>query len=199
MAKKDVLNQRTNQFTIVLNDSGWDCFKNADYIVRRIRTCDLLCVIYIACIKHDKDIDEETQHVKTTHYHLVMLIDRTLRLGSMLNLLVDIFKCNANQISIDKCTSLCMQSRYLIHLDELPNEKHHYNEFDVITYDSHNSRKQFCDYLNAIIKISDVNDIIAIIRQFPRLDELIKHIGFDNYKKYRLIILDLKREQFDKY
>ena len=192
MSKKDVLNQRTNQVTIVLNDSGADCFKSSRHIVQQLRCNDLLCILYIACIKHDNDIDEETQHVKTPHYHLIIKLDRSYRLGTMINLICDTFHCNANQVQIDKCTSLCMQSRYLIHLDEI--DKYHYDENDVITFDCHNSRSEFTDYLNRLVKLNDINDIIFLVNQFPRLDILIQKIGLENYKKYRTVIQDLRRE-----
>lgn len=195
MSKKDVLSQRTDKVTIVLNDSGVNCFKSSEHIVKSLRCNELLCILYIACIKHDKDLDEETQQIKTLHYHLIIQFDRMYRLGTIIKLICDTFQgCNPNQVTIDKCTSLCMQSRYLIHLDELPSEKHHYEPSDVVTYDTHNSRDEFNDYLGRVIKINSVNDIIALVQEYPRLDKLISHLGLYNYKKYRVIIQDLRRE-----
>ena len=191
---KEILNQRTDKFTIVLNDSGADVFKNAHNIVRTLRCCEYLCIIFIACIKHDKDIDEETQHVKTPHYHLVVVVDRSYRLGTFLNLICDLFKCNANQVSIDKCTSIEMQTRYLIHLDDF--DKHQYDISEIETNDTDELNR--C--MTFIKKIKSTSDLISIVHQFKSLVKLIEHIGLDNYKKYRLVINDLRREfEYNKY
>lgn len=187
---KNVLNQRSTQFTIVLNDSGANVFKDSSHIVRTLRCADDLCIVYIACIKHDRDLDEETQHVKTVHYHVVVQFDRVYRIGSVINIFVDLFHCNANQVSVDKCTSLVMQTRYLIHLDEAPNEKHHYNACDIIT----NNSDLVSRYLKYIKEIASIDDLITIVYQFPNLCELMSRIGYDNYKKYRIIIQDIRRE-----
>ena len=71
----DKLNQRSDKFTIVLNDNECDLFRNAHNIVNKIITCYDVNVSYVACIMHDKDIDEETNHVKTKHYHVVLELD----------------------------------------------------------------------------------------------------------------------------
>lgn len=188
MAKKDILNQRSDKFTIVLNDSGADLFKNARNIVRKMSCNELLCILFIACIKHDKDYDAEQQQLKTTHYHLVIMFDRAYRLGTILTLLCDTFNCNANQVSIDKCSSMIMQTRYLIHLDDF--DKYQYDKTDIVCNDTDYLNKCF----NYIRKIVDIDDLIVIVRQFPVLTELMSRIGYDNYKKYRLVISDIRRE-----
>ena len=129
---KDKFNSRSDKFCIVLNDSGADVFKSSTNIKTKIMCCDFLSVIYVAVIRHDKDFDEETNHTKTTHYHVVIQLDRIYRVGSMIKLIVEIFKCNENQITIDKCSSIVMQSRYLIHLDDF--DKYQYDLFDVENY-----------------------------------------------------------------
>ena len=190
---KDKLNQRSKQFSLVLNDSGADVFKDSRHIITAIRCCGVLSIHFVACIKHDKDIDEDTQHVKTPHYHLVISLYQTTRIGTMINLLVDIFKCNANQISIEKCTDLIMATRYLIHLDDFEKVKYHAD--DVCT----NDNELLTNYLEHVNTIKDIKDLITIVHQFPNLCDLMVHIGYDNYKKYRLVINDIRREYQAKY
>ena len=184
----DKLNQRSTKFSLVLNDSGAELFKNSRYIVTTIRCCGLLSIHFIACIKHDKDVDEETQHIKTQHYHLVLSLYNSTRLSTLVNLLVDLFHCNANQISIEKCTSLEMATRYLIHLDDF--EKQPYNKEDIVT----NDFVKLKECLEYVDKIKDIKDLITVVKQFPKLTELMVHIGYDNYKKYRLVIQDIRRD-----
>ena len=130
---KDKLNQRSSKFSLVFNDNGADLFKNSRYIVTTIRNCGLLSIHFIACIKHDKDLDEQTNQLKTIHYHIVLSLYNTTRLITMIKLLVDLFHCNENQISIEKCTSLEMATRYLIHLDDF--DKADYRKEDIETND----------------------------------------------------------------
>ena len=183
---KEKLNQRSCRFSLVLNDNGADVFKNSNHIVNTIRCCDLLSIHFIACIKHDSDLDEETQHVKTVHYHLVISLYNNCRLSTMLNILSDLFKCNVNQISIEKCNDLIASTRYLIHLEDF--EKYPYDRNDIVTNDTGLLK----DYLEYVDKIKDAKDLIAIVRQFPNLLDLIAHIGLDNYKKYRTAIHDIR-------
>lgn len=190
---KDKLNQRSKQFSLVLNDNGADVFKNSRYIVTTIRCCGLLSIHFIACIKHDRDIDEQTNHVKTPHYHLVLSIYNTTRLSTIINLLVDLFHCNENQVSIEKCTSLEMSTRYLIHLDDF--EKVPYRKEDIETND-YSKLKECLEYVD---KIKDIKDLIVLCQQFPVLTDLMIHIGYDNYKKYRLVINDIRREFCNRY
>ena len=193
MAKVDKLNQRSNKFSLVLNDSGADCFKNSNYIVTTVRCCDLLSIHFVACIKHDKDVDDETNHVKTLHYHLVISLYNNCRVSTMLNIIVDLFHCNENQVSIEKCNNLISSTRYLIHLDDF--EKEPYNRTDIVC----NDYSLLKDYLDYVDKIKDAKDLIAIVRQFPNLLELIARIGLDNYKRYRTTIHDIRLELNTRY
>lgn len=186
--KSEKLNQRTDRFTIVLNDSSADVFKDARNIVRTVSCIDSLCVVFIACIKHDKDLDKEIQQLKTIHYHLVLKLNSVVRISTIINLLVDAFHCNANQISIDKCSSLEMQTRYLTHFDD--NDKYQYSRGDIVTND--------IDYLDKCYKyiriVKDMETLISVCKEYPSLIELMQVIGYDNYKKYRLVINDIRKE-----
>lgn len=191
-SKERFLNQRSNKFTIVLNDNELHLFKNSRFIVRQFTTEEDLCCIFIACILHDKDVDHETNHVKTPHYHVVVYFDRNYRIGSIINLIVNMFHCNENQISIDKCTSIEMQTRYLIHLDEYENDKHHYLQSDVVT-----NREDILDNYLTLVKIGDLKDCIKVVRQYHYdLEEIMAHIS--NYDTFRKYINDLINNHYRK-
>ena len=124
------MKQRGYAFSCVLNDSGADVFKNSDYVLKKVLKCDL-DVKFAACILHDMDEDEF--HVKkTNHYHLVFTINYNMAIKSVLNALVKSFSCNENQVSIEKCTDVCSQVRYLIHRDDA--DKYQYLPFDISMY-----------------------------------------------------------------
>ena len=128
----DKLNQRSDKFTLVLNDNELDLFKNARNVVNKFQLQDDIDLIYIACIKHDRDKDE-VGNLKTKHYHVVIHLNKVCRIGTLINRISDVFKCNTNQITVDKCSSLCMQSRYLMHLDDFDKER--YDITDVVCND----------------------------------------------------------------
>lgn len=183
------LNQRTNQFTIVLNDTGANTLVSSHEIVRKICCQDDVIIIYCACIKHDRDVDEETGNLKTTHYHVVVQTESNCRLGTFLKFLTDLFKINDNQVSIDKCISLVMQTRYLIHLDDF--DKHQY-KCDEISSNNDEFVKKAMSYIKSI---TCIDDLIAICTEYKHsLLKLMSVIGYDNYKKYRVVISDIRRE-----
>lgn len=189
MSKVEKLNQRSETFCIVLNDSGADVFHNSRYIRDKLKYCEELEVIFVAVIKHDRDLDDDTKQLKTLHYHVVLQLDKMCRIGTMINKLVDLFSCNANQITIDKCNSLVMQVRYLIHLDDI--DKYHYPLFDIETNDEEFVAKCFT-YRKTI---QSIDELITLVNQYGRnLLELMKVIGYENYKKYRVVINDIRKE-----
>ena len=175
----DKLNQRSDKFTIVLNDNEVNLFKDSETIVNKLITDVDVGVSYIACIKHDRDIDEEQQQVKTIHYHVVLELDSICRVGTILKWLCNKFHCNENQVSIDKCNSLAMQSRYLLHLDDI--DKARYYETEVST----NNIFRFKDYLT-LVKIKDMKDLIARVKEYHYDIEIImsKIVNYDKYRKY---------------
>lgn len=178
----DKLSQRSNKFSLVLNDNELQLFKNSDNIVQKLYDSEDLDVIYVACIKHDSDLDEQN-HIKTLHYHVVMEMDKVCRIETMLNYLSELFHCNVNQISIEKCTSLAMQTRYLLHLDEF--RKTRYYESDIVT----NNQDLVNKYIN-MVKIRDIDDLIARVKEYHYdLEECMSHIS--SYDKWRKYINDL--------
>lgn len=190
--KKRFENQRSNKFTIVLNDNELNLLKSAKYIYDSLVTQENWCIVYIAVIMHDRDVDEETQHLKTKHYHLVILFNCNYRIRTVMNTLSDIFKINDNQISIDKCTSLEAQSRYLLHLDDY--EKAKYFETEVHT----NDRDTFNRYINKVI-VRDFHDLISLVERYNyNLKEIMCNISnYDYWRKYiNDLILDNYRRKY---
>lgn len=184
----DKLSQRSNQFSLVLNDSGANVFQNSHHIVYELVNQEDVCVIYCACIMHDKD-EDEYGNLKTTHYHLVVQLNAQCRLKTFLNFIIDKFHCNENQVSIEKCSSIEMQMRYLVHLDDF--DKYQYDAKDIVS-----NNEEFVKKCMSYIKfISCVDDLIAICQEYKNnLLKLMSVIGYENYKKYRVVIADIRRE-----
>lgn len=184
----DKFSQRSNQFSLVLNDSGANVFQSSKHIVYTLVNQEDVCVIYCACIMHDKD-EDELGNLKTNHYHLVVQLNSQCRLRTFLNFIIDKFHCNENQVSIEKCSSIEMQTRYLIHLDDF--DKFQYDVNDIVSNNDEFVKK--C--MSYIKSISCVDDLIAICQEYKNnLLKLMSVIGYENYKKYRVVIADIRRE-----
>lgn len=188
--EKDKMNQRTDKFTIVLNDNELHLFGSAKNIVSKFCCADGITPVYISCIYHDRDKVEGTENYKTPHYHVVVQFDKICRVGTMINHISNLFKCNENQISIDKCSSICMQSRYLIHADDF--DKASYYSSEVVTNDSEVLNR----YL-ALVIVRDYHDLINVVHHYHyNLEELMQHIA--HYDKWRRPILDLISDYYRK-
>lgn len=175
--------QRSDKFTLVLNDNELNLLKSANYILEKIQNSDIP-YIFIATIKHDRDKREDDQNsLKTTHYHMVIQYEGNYRIGTVINWLSDLFHINENQISIDKCTSIEMQTRYLLHLDDP--DKEPYDIWDIAT----NDKVVLNRYLQLTI-IKDLNALITFVREENyNLETIMSKIA--NYDKYRKYINDL--------
>lgn len=184
--REKFLSQRSSAFTIVLNDD-FDglILRDVHYVYRSLMVAELP-LVFIACIKHEKDLSDDG-HKKIPHYHIVLVFSGSYRVGTILKKIMDVFNgLNENQISIDKCSSVSAQTRYLIHLDDF--DKYQYDSVDIET----NNRGQVEYYLKEVHKIVDVNDLITVVREYRNLTELIRVLGIENYKKYRMVIKDLR-------
>lgn len=174
--------QRSTQFTIVLNDNELHLFKSSENIVKLLTSDDTKYINFIACIKHDKDKDEHGI-LKTVHYHVVIQFDCRYSFGTVIDFLTFTFKCNENQITIDKCNDLCAQSRYLIHLDD--GDKEPYLPFDVVT-----NKQVELDKFFKTQKITSITQLISVVRSYHYdLEEIMMNIT--NYDKWRRHICDL--------
>lgn len=175
-------NQRGDQFTLILNDNELNLLKNARHIVNELNN-NIWTIDFIACILHDRDIDEETKFKKTNHYHLILTFNGRYRIGTIMKWLTDIFKINKNQIQIDKCTNLVMQCRYLCHLDDM--DKEQYDPEDIICSDLALLKK----YYNLVF-IKDLSNCVQEVRRrHYDLETIMCEIA--NYDKYRKYINDL--------
>lgn len=181
-AENDFKNQRGDQFTLILNDNELELLKSARHIVHELES-NIWTIDFIACICHDKDIDEETKFLKTKHYHLIITFNGRYRIGTIIKWLTDIFKINENQISIDKCSNLIMQCRYLCHIDD--QDKEQYDPQDIVS----NNLANIKTYYN-----------LDFIKSLPHCVQVVKAKHYDletimteiaNYDKYRKYINDL--------
>lgn len=176
-------NMRSDKFTIILNDNELEFFKSAKSIVHRFCTDMDLSPVFIACIKHDKDIDEETHHLKTIHYHVVVQLNKICRVQTLINRIMYMFSCHENQITLDKCNSLVMQTRYLCHLDDF--DKYQYWGGDVVTNDNDVLKRYF-----DLIIIRDLHDLVGVVKHFNYdFEEIMLHVA--HYDKWRKYINDL--------
>ena len=181
------LNKRGHIFSLVLNDSGADLFKSSGHILSKLLFTGN-DVIFCACILHTLDYDEENNKYKTPHYHLVIHFRNNYRVGSVINMLCDIFHCNDNQISCEKCTNVVSQVRYLVHQDEY--DKFHYSMDLIETTD-----KEFVKSCFDKICINSIEDCIKVCEHYNyNLQKIM--INVRNYDEYRRDILDLIRYQF---
>ena len=179
---EEKLNMRSDKFTIVLNDNELQLFKNTKNIFDKFMCSEKLSPVYLACIKHDRDKDDKGD-LKTVHYHVVVQLDKICRIGTLLNYISDLFHCNENQITIDKCNSLCMQSRYLCHVDDF--DKYPYLYADVMC----NAYDVFNRYYNLVI-VRDLHDLICVVKKYNYDLETIM-VSISNYDKWRKYINDL--------
>lgn len=176
-------NKRSNSFTIILNDSGADVLKSARNIYRKIM-CSEMDIVFVACILHDRDKrEDDKESLKTPHYHIVLSFNGTYRIKTVINWLMDLFLINENQITIDKCIDVCMQTRYLCHLDDFDKAK--YFESEVCTNDSDCLERYY-----RLCKIKDLHDLIGVVKHYNyNLEEIMDNVA--SYDKWRKYINDL--------
>lgn len=176
-------NQRSDKYSLVFNDNELHLFKSATHIVKEFHLCNDLTIVYIACIMHDRDFDDETHQLKTKHYHIVLQLGQICRVGTILNRICDMFHCNENQISIEKCNSLCMQSRYLMHLDDF--DKTEYFLSEVVTNDAEVLKRYY-----SLVIVRDLHDLISVVKRFNYdLETIMENVA--HYDKWRKYINDL--------
>ena len=190
--REHFLAQRSDKFTIVLNDNELKLFKSADDIVLQFNTSETITPIYIACIKHDRDKTDDGTKFKTIHYHVVVQFNKIARIGTILNYICDMFKCNPNQVSIDKCNSICMQSRYLIHADDFDKARYYESEVSV----PKSCEAVFNRYLSLVI-VRDYHDLINVVKTYHyNLEECMENIA--HWDKWRRPVLDLINNYYRK-
>lgn len=180
---KKKANQIGFAFSLVLNDSSWDSLKSSRYIMQRILQKQHYQVKYVAVAYHDLD-ENEFGDRKTPHYHLVIEFADRMRLLTCFNYIVELFSLNENQVSIEKCSDVGAQSRYLVHMDDA--DKFPYPTTIVET----NNNTALESYFQRFT-IHDENDLINIVERYPSKKRLFVVLGKKQYKEYRWIIHDL--------
>lgn len=182
------LQQRGSDFSLVLNDNELDLFKTEKYINGRIQKC--LPVKFIASLKHDSDFDEYG-HRKTIHYHVVLVLRIRCTVGSLIKILSDLFHCNENQISCEKCSDVCMQVRYLVHKDDL--DKTQYLAFDIES----NNQMAVINYMSKQVDVVDTTDIDVICDKYHfNFREIAKCLGHKQFKQWLWYIQATKRDLY---
>lgn len=177
------LRQSSNQFSVVLNDSGADVFKSASHIVNKFKLAVDFAPSFIAVCKHDKDYLEDEQRLETPHYQCVIVFNDFMQFKSLLKLFHQLFPgVNDNQIGIQKVVDLGKMARYVVHRGFL---KHQYSleELECNNFDL------YMKYYN-MVQIEDQIDCVTIVKQYHyNLEEIITHVS--NYSKWRPLIKDL--------
>lgn len=189
--QSDNLKERSNQFFCVFNDNELNLFKNSNYIFSKIMKCNSLDVGFIALIKHENEWDSEEKKIKVPHYHVFfnLKFQQICSCNTILNIIVELFHCNREQISIRKATDVVKCVRYLCHLDDMDKDK--YLPFDIVSNDD----KKVGDYMSMTLVINDVRDLVSVVKRHNyNLESIILSIGNKNYKTYRQVIGDLIRQ-----
>ena len=183
---KDKMLQRSNRVCFILNDNGADLFHNSKFILNKL--IEVFSPTFCAVIKHDKDIDDEINQLKTIHYHVVMCCYSNMILQSYLFMICKTFHCNENQITIEKCGDIVMSTQYLIHQNDL--DKYQYYPFDIESNDT----KVLHAYLSKIVKINTTEEAVALYDRFDgNIRSLMKNLSKKVYKDWRIFFQDLER------
>lgn len=183
---KEIINnleQRSTKMCLILNDNELNLLKSSRYVLNKIENSNIPYQ-FIAINRHDRDEREDDKNsYKTPHYHMVITFEGMYALGTVLNWLSDLFKINKNQIQIKKCSSVEMQTRYLIHLDDP--DKAQYDIWDVATNDTNVLNR----YMNLTI-VRDLKQLITFVQKKNyNLEEIMSEIA--DYKSWRTCINDL--------
>lgn len=148
--------------------------------------CKSFCETY-TYIKHEGDINLQGE-IEGKHYHLVAVYKKNQRLSTRLNDIVAFFGFpNPFGIQIDKTISNSQSIQYLIHKNNPEKTTHSMDEI-VCNYDR--------GELKCIIE-SDHNDtitfdyLITILSEENNIADVIRRVGLQYFKVYRLVIWDL--------
>ena len=113
-----------------------------------------------------------------------------MRLGTCFDFIQDIFSCNDNQISIEKCSDVGAQTRYILHLDDV--DKYQYPGNILVT-----NCFERCEFYLSHIRIRDEKHLIEVIDNNPSKRDLLRILGAKQYKKWRFAIIDLLDRRFN--
>lgn len=150
-----------------------------------LTTCNELGFIYYAFILHDKfSIVEKEEQEKTLHYHLVLKSEKILDKNSVLNMLTEGLCVPKETISVQKCSSLKQQVRYLIHKDQA--EKFQFDASEILTNDIETTNEHLSDFLQPTTTL--INNWLL---NGANKIELFQMIGLKNYQSMTSVINSL--------
>lgn len=150
-----------------------------------LNACNELCFNYYAFILHDKfSIVEKEEQEKTLHYHLVLKSEKILDKNSVLNMLTEGLGVPKETISVQKCSSLKQQVRYLIHKDQA--EKYQFDASEILTNDIETTNEHLSDYLQPTTTL-----INNWLQNGANKIELFQMIGLKNYQSMTSVINSL--------
>ena len=179
---KDLLNQRSSNFCIVLNaPKDRDFVDFYEFFMTTLKGYNSNFNFY--SILHDSDIKDDGE-LKTPHYHIVISFKNGFRTrcSTILNLFDDDTRLC---ISIQLCVNLYSSIRYLIHLD---NETKFQYSRDLI---STNNKRMLLNYLEGNTELENLcaSELICICKEleYSRM-KILDYIGLNNFNKYYKVI-----------
>lgn len=104
---------------------------------------------FIAYIKHNKDIDEDTQKIKKTHYHILFKLrqeENNNNKNVFSKAVAKLLNVKANRIKVLDCENFATHVQYLIHFQEHYHYKGRY-KLDEIVVVRNDTGKDLIDYL----------------------------------------------------
>lgn len=174
---------------ISLKDKSYNSIKSA-IMVDLKEWCDVNCKMY-AFIMHDSDILETGEH-KTNHIHLVALLNSNrCRLSTTLNNLSAATGVDTLAISIDKCQDFNGSIQYLIHKNN--DDKYQYDVNDIVT---NLTDSELNIYLSAEGDSISLESLIAVIKRYRSMIDIIRAVGLGVYRVYRNVIWDIYSEVY---
>lgn len=179
--------ERATNWGIVINkplDATTNGF-NLELIFHKLQSA----YTFVAVIMHDSDLKEDGTP-NTLHVDGYINTPR-IRKGSLLNDLAELLDYPKEVISVEKAINERSRLRYLLHLDDV--DKHQYMPFEVLCTD-----KEYFEscLINRVEKLTEER-LIKIVEEEKTTRKIVLRIGAENYKKYALLIRDLRKEMFD--
>lgn len=173
--------EQAKEWCIVLQkqDYSQDMTIEFDYLIAKL---DNLSIPYYATILHNRfSIVEENEK---EHYHIVIAFEKVFDKSSVLTMLAEGLGVNSDIISIDKCSSIKSQVRYLIHKDQV--EKYQFDESEIITNNIDKTSEFLNDYVEPTTTL--INKWLA---SGANRGELFALIGLKNYQAINGVVNSL--------
>lgn len=177
---KTPLTSKTQHLNIVINTTEKDISQS---------DVQAFCNLYFneyAFIKHDKDIFDSGE-LKHVHYHIVGNAKYKSRLSTHLNRIVDCFELsNAFGVEIDKYQSLIGSIQYLIHKND--KDKYQYDIKQIVSNIPSDELETIIESVNDCLSF---DRLLAVVSSSTSKIEIMREIGINNYRLYRMCILDM--------